>query len=99
MDEEANGEKQEGCVAIGLSFVRRVSGVDGKGGIGEDRIINVGEMNRRRSIEKGSNENEERVEQKGEAEKREKGHDVVDRGAKKVSNQTRSKNRDYNREE
>ena len=56
-------------------------------------------MNGRRSIEKGSNENEKRVEQKGQAEKGESSNDVVDKGAKKVSNQTRSKNKDYNREE
>lgn len=99
MDEEANGEKQERCVTIGFSLVWRVSGIDREGGIGEDRIVNVGEVNGRRSIEKGSNENEKRVEQKGQAEKGERSHDVVDKGAKKVSNQTRSKNKDYNREE
>ena len=64
MDEEANGEKQERCVTIGFSLVWRVSGIDREGGIGEDRIVNVGEVNGR-SIEKGSNENEKRVEQKG----------------------------------
>ena len=64
MDEEANGEKQERCVTIGFSLVWRVSRIDREGGIGEDRIVNVGEVNGR-SIEKGSNENEKRVEQKG----------------------------------
>lgn len=68
MDEEANGEKQERCVTIGFSLVWRVSGIDREGGIGEDRIVNVGEVNGRRSIDKGSNENEKRVEQKGQAE-------------------------------
>ena len=65
MDEEANGEKQERCVTIGFSLVWRVSGIDREGGIREDRIVNVGEVNGRRSIEKGSNKNEKRVEQKG----------------------------------
>lgn len=45
MDEEANGEKQEGCVTIGFSLVWRVSGIEREGGIGEDRIVNVGEVN------------------------------------------------------
>ena len=81
MDEEANGEKQERCVTIGFSLVWRVSGIDREGGIREDRIVNVGEVNGRRSIEKGSNKNEKRVEQKGQAEKGES-HDVVDKGAK-----------------
>ena len=83
MDEEANGEEQEGRVAIGFSLVRRVSGIDGEGGIGENRVVNVGEVNGGRSVEKGSNENEKSVEQKGETEKREKGHDVVDKGRRR----------------
>lgn len=69
IDEEANEEEQKGRVSVGFSVIRGVSRVDGKGGIGEDRIVNVGEVNGGRSVEKGSNENEERMEEKGETEK------------------------------
>ena len=50
MGEEGKGEKQEGRVAIGFSCVGRASGIDGKGSIGEDGIVNVGEVKGGRSV-------------------------------------------------
>ena len=50
MGEEGKGERQEGCVAIGFSCIGRVSRIDGKGSIGEDRIVNVGEVKGGRSV-------------------------------------------------
>ena len=70
MDEEEDEEKQEGRVSIGFSSIRRLSRIDGKGSVREYRIVNVSEVKGGRSVETGSNENEDRVEQKGEREER-----------------------------